>query len=97
MAQDPYKTLGVSRGASADEVKKAYKRMARKYHPDLNKDKNAEEKFKTVNGAFEILGNPEKRKMFDEFGEDAERMGYDPEKARQYRAYSSHLGGGDGG
>lgn len=96
MAQDPYQILGVSRDASADEVKKAYKRMARKYHPDLNKAKNAEDKFKTVNGAFEILGNPEKRKMFDEFGEDAERMGYDPEKARQYRAYSSRGGGGFG-
>jgi len=97
MAQDPYKILGVSRGSSEDEVKKAYKAKARQYHPDLNKDANAEDKFKEVNGAFEVLGNPEKRKMYDEFGEDAERMGFDPEKARQYRAYSSHLGGGRGG
>jgi len=96
MAQDPYRILGVTRDASEDEVKKAYKRMARKYHPDLNKDANAEEKFKEVNSAFEVLGNPEKRKMYDEFGEDAERMGFDPEKARQYRAYTSHLGGGGG-
>jgi molecular chaperone DnaJ len=92
-----YQILGVSRGESEDEVKKAYKRLARKYHPDLNKDANAEEKFKEINSAFEVLGNPEKRKMYDEFGEDAERMGFDPEKARQYRAYSSHLGGGGGG
>jgi molecular chaperone DnaJ len=97
MAQDPYKILGVSRGSSEDEVKKAYKAKARQYHPDLNKDVNAEDKFKEVNSAFEVLGNPEKRKMYDEFGEDAERMGFDPEKARQYRAYSSHLGGGRGG
>ncbi len=97
MAQDYYSTLGVSRSASDEEVKKAYKKAARKYHPDLNKDPGAEEKFKEINAAFEILGNPEKRKMYDEFGEDAERMGFDPEKARQYRAWSQNFGGGGPG
>ncbi len=97
MATDLYNILGVSRGASEDEVKKAYKRQARKYHPDLNKDAGAEDKFKEVNSAFEVLGNPEKRKMYDEFGEDAERMGFDPEKARQYRTWSSNAGRGGGG
>jgi molecular chaperone DnaJ len=97
MDNDPYKILGVSREASADEVKKAYKRLARKYHPDLNKEPSAEEKFKELNSAFEVLGNPDKRKMYDEFGPDAQRMGFDPEKARQYRAWSSHVGQGGGG
>lgn len=93
MAKDLYSTLGVSRSASEEEIKKAYKKLARKYHPDLNKDQGAEEHFKEVNGAFEVLGNPDKRKMYDEFGEDAVRMGFDPEKARQYRAWSQNVGG----
>ncbi len=97
MAQDPYKILGVSRSASEDEVKKAYKSKARQFHPDVNKDANVEDKFKEVDSAFEVLGNPEKRKMYDEFGADAERMGFDPEKARQYRTWSSHVGQGAGG
>ncbi|MFH2006847.1 MAG: DnaJ C-terminal domain-containing protein [bacterium] len=98
MAKDLYEILGVSRGASDEEVKKAYKKLARKYHPDLNKDPGAEDKFKELNGAFEVLGNSEKRQMYDEFGPDAERMGFDPERARQYRTWSSHVGGrGAGG
>lgn len=97
MADDLYSVLGVSRSASEDEIKKAYKKLARKYHPDLNKDSGAEDKFKEINGAFEVLGNPDKRRMYDEFGEDAIKIGFDPEKARQYRAWSSHMGQGFGG
>jgi len=66
---DYYQTLGVKRGASADDIRKAYRRLARKYHPDVNPgDKSAEEKFKQIQEAYDVLGDPKKRKMFDEYG-----------------------------
>ncbi len=67
--KDYYKILGVSKNASQDEIKKAYRKLARKYHPDRNKNnKEAEEKFKEINEAYEVLGNPENRKKYDEVG-----------------------------
>lgn len=69
---DYYKTLGVSKDATRDEIKKAYKRLAKKYHPDLNKDDpDAEQKFKEVNEAASILGDEEKRRQYDSVGHDA--------------------------
>lgn len=65
---DYYKTLGVERGASADEIQKAYRKLARKYHPDLNKDPKAEAKFKEVGEAYEVLSDDKKRKRYDALG-----------------------------
>ncbi len=71
--KDYYEILGVSRDASEKEIKQAYRRLARKYHPDLNPgDKSAEAKFKEINQAYEVLSDPEKRKKYDQFGEQWE-------------------------
>lgn len=71
MAKDYYETLGVGRNASADEIKSAYRKLAKKYHPDLNKEPGAEQKFKDVNEAYNILGDENKRSQYDQFGEAA--------------------------
>ena len=86
---DPYTVLGVTRSATADDIKKAYRKLARETHPDHNPDDpKAEERFKAIGAAFEIVGDAERRKMFDEFGPDAARFGWDPAKAQQYRQAS---------
>ena len=69
MAQkDPYEVLGVSKDASDAEIKKAYRKLSKKYHPDLNHESGAEEKFKEVNEAYEILSDPQKKAQYDQFG-----------------------------
>ena len=69
MARDYYEILGVSRDADKEEVKRAYRRLARKYHPDVNKEPGAEERFKEINRAYEVLSEPETRARYDRFGE----------------------------
>ena len=75
-SRDYYEILGVGRSASDEEIKKAYRKLAIKYHPDKNPDdKEAEEKFKEISAAFEILKDPDKRRKYDQFGHDAFRGG----------------------
>ena len=69
MSKSLYETLEVSPNATSDEIKKSYRRLARKYHPDINKEKDAEEKFKEINAAYEILSDEQKRKQYDQFGD----------------------------
>lgn len=69
MARDYYEILGVSRSADKEEIKRAYRRLARKYHPDVNKESGAEERFKEINRAYEVLSEPETRTRYDRFGE----------------------------
>ncbi len=101
---DYYKVLGVSKSATTEEIKKAYRKIARKYHPDLNpEDKEAEKKFKQANEANAVLSDPEKRKKYDQYGKDWEHAEAFEQARRQQskrgggrtHAYTESFGGGD--
>lgn len=97
MEKDFYSILGVSKDASEKEIKKAYRKLARENHPDLNPDDpEAEERFKRASVAFEALNDPEKRKLYDEFGMEGLRDGFDAEQARQYKNWQGSSRGGGG-
>src|SRR6476660_6003630 len=66
--RDYYEVLGVTRAASVDEIKRAYRQLARKYHPDVNREPDAENRFKEVTEAYEVLGDERKRQLYDQFG-----------------------------
>ncbi|PIE87565.1 MAG: molecular chaperone DnaJ [Bacteroidetes bacterium] len=89
---DYYKVLGVDKSATANDIKKAYRKLARKYHPDVNpNDKDAERKFKEINEANEVLGNPEKRKKYDQYGKDWQHSeAFEKAKARQQQSQRSY-------
>lgn len=75
MAKDFYQVLGVNKNSTEEDIKKAYRRLALKWHPDKNKDLEAEKKFKEINKAYEVLSDPQKRQTYDQFGESAFRPG----------------------
>ncbi len=93
--RDYYKTLSVERNASEAEIKSAYRKLARRYHPDVNpNNKEAEKRFKEINEAHQVLGDPEKRKKYDELGADWERGATEDEVLRRYaRAGGADFGG----
>ena len=75
MGKDYYKILGVSRGASDDEIKKAYRKLALKYHPDKNQSPGAEERFKEIGEAYDVLSDAKKKQIYDQYGEDGLKEG----------------------
>lgn len=96
MSDDFYKILEISKTASQEEIQKAYRKLARKHHPDMNQDdpKGAKENFQKVQEAYDILGNPEKRKIYDQFGVSPDRMGTGGGSGPNQWSYGA--GGGSG-
>ena len=100
MAKDLYAVLGVPKTADEEAIKKAFRKLAMKFHPDKNPGKGAEARFKEVNQAQEVLGDPAKRALYDEFGEESLSQNFDADRARMVRQYGGrggHPGGGGGG
>jgi curved DNA-binding protein len=98
MAEDLYAVLGVAKSSDAEQIKKAYRKLAKDLHPDRNPgNKQAETRFKAVNHAYEVLSDDKRRKLYDEFGEEGLREGFDADRARAYKQWASQGGGRGGG
>src|SRR4030081_1731140 len=103
--RDYYETLGISKTATEDEIRTAFRKLARKYHPDVAKDKKAaEEKFKQINEAYEVLSDPEKRKKYDQLGANWDQPGgfqpppdWGPQQQQPGGGFYRYGGQGDGG
>src|SRR3954452_1416120 len=94
--KDYYGTLGIKKGATADEIRKAFRKLARKYHPDVNpNDKKSEEKFKEISEANDVLSDPKKRKVYDQLGFYSDNI--DPAAAEAYSRGGGFGAGGFGG
>ena len=94
MDKDYYKILGVSRSASPSEIKKAYRKLAKKYHPDTNKNNHdAEEKFKEISIAYEVLSDEKKKSLYDKYGEIGLSPNFDPEEYEKYKQYQNMRNG----
>ena len=88
MPEDYYQILGVPKDATQEQIKKAYRKLARKWHPDINPgNKAAEEQFKKISQAYDSLRDEKKRKIYDEFGEEGLKSGFDPDQARRYQKW----------
>jgi curved DNA-binding protein len=98
MARDFYEVLGVGKNADQSEIQRAYRKLARTHHPDVNKDPSAEARFKEISEAYDVLSDPEQRKRYDAFGEDFRRVPPDisPEEWRRARAYAGAAPGSPG-
>jgi curved DNA-binding protein len=98
--KDYYQIMGVARDASQDEIKRAYRRLARKFHPDVSKEANAEEKFKEVQEANEVLKDPQRRAAYDQLGSNwraGQEFQAPPDWGRDFEFSTSSFGGGGGG
>jgi len=96
--RDLYAVLGVAKDATAEQIKKAYRKLARKHHPDVNPgDRAAEERFKELSRAHDVLSDETQRKNYDEFGEEALQGGFDADRAREYQRWQSGAGRARGG